>query len=205
MIDSIKKGSHIYVGTDDSNHAGTNKKGEIIVATFSIYHEDSIVKSQTNRREASKAYEWVRSPGRDYLFTILADERSRRCGYNLVLVAPLLVKEFLKRHQVDSPLAINLYFDGPLRGYQRRFVREDFPEHAIHVDGFDKKDFSIQSGKKTPRILSPNMVSMADTLAHDLYVASRSLEQCLTDSHMTSLVQEEMTARDFRLRNGRPQ
>jgi len=33
----------LYVGLDDSNHAGTNT-GEIIVASFSFFHEDGIVR-----------------------------------------------------------------------------------------------------------------------------------------------------------------
>src|SRR3989338_10701753 len=201
MIENLKLSSSLYVGVDDSNHAGTNKKGEIIVATFSTHLEDSIAKNQINRREAGKAYGWAQSSGRDYLFTILTDERSRRCSYNLVLVAPLLVKEFLKKHSIDDSLNIGLYFDGPLKKYQKRFVCLDFPEHGASAEGFDKKNFSTQSGKKTPRIVYPNMVVIADTLAHDLYVTSRPLEQFLTDPHMVSLDQEEITARDYRLRH----
>ena len=56
MIENLKPGSSLYIGTDDSNHAGTNKKGEIIVATFSTHLEDSIAKNQINRREANKTY-----------------------------------------------------------------------------------------------------------------------------------------------------
>ena len=39
----------LYVGLDDSNHAGTSK-GEIIVAVFSPIHEDSLVKGWGNGR-----------------------------------------------------------------------------------------------------------------------------------------------------------
>ena len=49
----------LYIGADDSNHAGTNVKGEIVVATFSRLHEDSVVQEFPNRRDSYSTEKWL--------------------------------------------------------------------------------------------------------------------------------------------------
>jgi hypothetical protein len=200
MLTSLKSCDHLYIGADDSNHAGTNKKGEIIAVTFSIFREDSVVKEQVNRRDPRRAYNLLNSEGRDYAFTILTDERSKHCGYNLVLAVPLLVEEYLKGKGTGLSLTLNLYFDGPLRGYQRRFVCESFPRHTAHADGFCKKELSVHSQKRATSLRCPDIVIAADAIAHDLYT-NHTLENLLTDPHMIAVSHEEMAARNFRLRS----
>ena len=41
----------VYIGIDDSNHAGT-AKGEVIAAVFSFLPEDRIVRQWPNKRQA---------------------------------------------------------------------------------------------------------------------------------------------------------
>ena len=64
-------GRCLYVGMDDSNHAGEDIKGEINLAVFSFEHDDSVVRTFNNRRDYDFASRYMRNPQRDYRFTIL--------------------------------------------------------------------------------------------------------------------------------------
>ena len=92
-----KEANTLYFGFDESNHAGPNKKGEIVVCPFSIDHKDSIVKEWPNRRCYPTIKKWLKEEGHDYRFTILTGEKYRYQGSakNLTAVAPNLTLEIL--------------------------------------------------------------------------------------------------------------
>lgn len=162
--------SVLYVGADDSNHAG-DTKGEIIVATFSFDREDSIVKNFPNTREKNVADKWLSLPRKNFLFSILTSEEYRHSSQNLVKIVPNLIDEYLARNSflVDR---LNIYFDGRIESNSREGLRQRFlGRHGIEqvvVDNFIKK---INHGRnhieKHPRC--PSLVYYADIIAHYLY------------------------------------
>ena len=64
-------GYKFYFALDESNHAGQNKKGEIVTCIASTIHKDSIVRKQSNRRDYGKVLKLLEDPERDFRFTIL--------------------------------------------------------------------------------------------------------------------------------------
>jgi len=129
----------LYVGLDDSNHAG-DSSGEIIIATFSYQHEDSVVKPFKNSRRPSYAERWVKREGRDTRFTILTHEKVRHSSYNLPIVAPFLIFDFLSTAE-EIPDHLKIYLDGRLEKKHKDLLREDFREDFpnVVIDNFIKK------------------------------------------------------------------
>lgn len=176
--------SVLYVGADDSNHAGTTK-GEIIVATFSFDHADSIVKDFPNTRDARAAGAWLTQPEHDYRFTILTAEEYRHSSQNLVKVVPRLVDEYLVQG-APSIRGLNLYFDGRLDSGARQHLKDYFTgrhgiEHVI-VDGFIKK-IPNGKGKQEKHPHCPPLVYFADIISHQLY-QERTFEELSTDPRL---------------------
>lgn len=164
--EDIKKGvleEILYVGVDDSNHAGKTK-GEIIVATFSFYHKDSLVRKFPNKREYELVKNWFedRDAPKDFRFTVLFDEKYRHISNNLPVAAPYLIRNFLKDNQNNRKIKnIKIYFDGRLVPSQKKYMREvfsDFPK--VVVDNFIKKRGIHRC---------PFVVYSADVMAHSLY------------------------------------
>jgi len=158
----------LYVGLDDSNHAGCSK-GEIIVSVFSSIHKDSLVRGWGNGRlTSSKLEEFFDNPERDFRFTLLTDEKYRHSSQNLPQIAPYLINSYFSK--LDTELDIlKIYFDGVLKSHERKNLREqfiDFPN--LVVDNFIKK-----RREKNKRIVKghycPKVVYVADSLANNLY------------------------------------
>ena len=176
-------GLTLYVGGDDSNHAGEFPPGEFLVATFSFHHEDSIVTEFPNRRDYSRFVEWIKDPGRDYRFVVRRTEHHRHSCLNLPAVMPALVGSFIKDYQkmfagssdyvpVEQ---LNVYLDGFLNGQAKRGLKEDLRglpgiERAV-VDNFIKKKPRAMGVSKRP--VCPTVVYMADIVANQLYVQNR--------------------------------
>lgn len=128
----MNKISELYVGLDDSNHAGVNKKGEIEAAVFSTRQEDSLVRvfpntRSPNSKQVSPYREWASQWGRDYRFTVLLREEYsfRDSSRNIVQVAPLLINRFMLEAEV-IPHTLKIYIDGGLDSEGKKHLREQF-------------------------------------------------------------------------------
>lgn|SRR3989338_6483728 len=195
MFKDIRLKEELYIGVDDSNHAGQNKKGEIILATFSYDSIDGKVQRQSTRRDPGKVSSWLEQPNHDYRFTILSDEDSRHRGYNVVLIAPLLIKAHLAelQHRVSR---LSILCDGPIRKHHKRYIKTHFEEYDINVEGFIKK--SHHNGKLQSSHIMPYVVAAADTWANWLY--TQSLETLTTDSKMIALSSLVVAEHDGQIR-----
>ena len=106
----------LYVGLDDSNHAG-KRKGEIAVATFSFDPEDAVIKNFGKRAHKGEADEWLRLLGREYKFTLLAGRKFKHQHNNLPFATKILVKRFLSDFDCDIN-GLELFINGELSRYQ---------------------------------------------------------------------------------------
>jgi hypothetical protein len=190
----------LYTGSDDSNHAGQNNFGEIIVTTFSFHPDDGVPKTYPNRRRVFGIKEWLNTSGCDYLFTILPSCEATRGGHNLVLVAPLLVRKYIQQHPEIHFHSLHIYLDGAIKGQHRQFVRGDFPRITTLIEGFNKKRHSEKCGKKCVRIYCPKVVVAADNIANELY-RTCTLADILEDSRKVMLDLNEIAERHQRLRH----
>jgi len=173
-------GCCLYVGMDDSNHAGEDIKGEINLAVFSFEHDDSIVRTFNNRRNYDLASQYMQNPRRDYRFTILTGERWRAGPLNLAYTAPLLINSFLREKSKLGIDSVKLYLDGYLDSKGRQYIREQFR----HVPNFVVANFMKKRKNSNGRMCKgprcPRVVYLADILAHR--VLGNKLEECLMDS-----------------------
>lgn len=131
----------LYVGGDDSNHAG-DSKGEFIIATFSFLKEDSLIKKHPNRRDATKANNWLKHSERDYRFTICTGE-IYKSSQNLPKILPTLIKSYVEHVEHDIA-KINVYLDGRLESNEKRSMRENLLSingiEKVIIDNFIKKE-----------------------------------------------------------------
>jgi len=133
--------SSLYVGLDDSNHGGTTQ-GEIIVASFSFFHEDSIVRDYGTSKDDSRVSKWFEQGEgkRNLRYCILTNERFRRGNQNLVYAAPYLVNDFLKtcQQKIDS---LKIYLDGNMFRESKIALRKEFEPgvNSFVVDNFRKE------------------------------------------------------------------
>ena len=106
----------IYFGLDESNHAGLNRKGEIVVCTYSLDHEDSIIKEWPNRRSFSTMEKWLAQENHYFKFTLLTGEKYKyqRSATNLTEATPRLILPILTdpNSPFSVPEKIKIYFDG---------------------------------------------------------------------------------------------
>lgn len=182
-MEDISKPETLYIGIDDSNHAGQNKKGEIILATFSRDPDDGKAQRQNVRRDAHKASLWFNQKNHDYRFTILSDEDSRHRGYNVVLIAPLLIRAYLEEHCPDID-KLFIACDGPIRRNQKIYIEEHFSEYRVQAEGFIKK--THHNGKLQSSCIAPYVVTAADVWAHWLY-STQPLEALATSPKMVAI------------------
>jgi len=164
----------LYVGMDDSNHAG-EIQGEINFATFSMIRQDSIVRTFPNRRDYLQAQKWMKHPCRDYRFTILTGEPWRTKPDNLVRTAPVLINSFLQDYPHLELDAIRLYLDGNLDSSGKESLRICFRDMDFAVKNFVKKGKN-RKGHMAKRPVCPSLVYMADIWAHMLL--GKSVEEC---------------------------
>jgi hypothetical protein len=150
------------IGIDESNHGGTRKE-EIVVAAFSMNHQDTIAKDFPNRRNQEILTSWMTKPGTDYRVTTIPHEKGR-FKTNLQKVTPFLVRAYLedKLLEVDS---LEIYLDGSLNRNARKAIKNTIPrytEDQIKVEAFTKR----RDGRKRPHC--PTLVYIADMIAHNL-------------------------------------
>lgn len=164
----------LYLGFDESNHAGPNRKGEIVVCTYSSDHEDSLVKNWPNRRDSDLVSKWLEQEGHNYRFTILTGEKYKyqSSATNLTGAAPDLVLPILTEPNSDisNINKLKLYFDGGgFKREQKEFLRDHFRRFGLEVviDNFVKKNKNSKGKtRKGPRC--PKLVYLADILASEL-------------------------------------
>lgn len=159
------------VGLDESNHGwDIRKKGEIVVATFSLYSEDLIVRKFPNRRDFKKLHKWLKKPYVDYRYTMLLRKESKETYSNLVRIAPYLIKSYIEENlsKVDK---LKIYLDGRLEKGGRNILRENFLGYKgieqVVVDNFIKKNKN-KKGNVCKRPYCPSVVYYADVCAADL-------------------------------------
>ena len=157
----------LYVGGDDSNHAGTSK-GEIIVSTFSILEEDSIIKKFKNKRSYSLTKSWLENQSRDYRLTALVADKYRHSNQNLAEIVPLMIEGYLVEENI-FPEKLNIYLDGFLKNSSANHVKKAIKERLgiekIIVQGFTKKNKNSE-GNVEKRPNCPTLVYHADVLAN---------------------------------------
>jgi hypothetical protein len=180
-------GDVLYVGADDSNHAGTTK-GEIIVATFSWIHEDSIVKDFQNKRDYHEVERWLENEERDFRFTICTAEQYRHDSQNLPKVVPTLIKNYLEDVDVDLD-KLCVYLDGGLRRAYKEQMRTKLRKmsriEGVVVDNFIKKRNDSNGFRKGYHC--PKLVWVADSLANHLFRNGGNLETMLQHEKMVAL------------------
>ena len=151
----------LNVGGDDSNHSG-DARGDIIVATFSSYHEDGVVYDFANVRDYVAVEEWLKFPGRTYLFTLVTGEKYRASQQNVVSQMPKLIRAHLER-QERVPSKIRVSLDGRLSGESRDALRNNLRDlegvRNVVANNFIKKGY--------PKC--PPVVYAADVIANHLY------------------------------------
>lgn len=178
----------LYVGGDDSNHAGQNKKGELNVATFSLLKEDSIVKNFPNKRDYSKTENWIKSDSRDYRFLILSSERFRYSSNNLIYTMPKLIRNYLEENDIYLK-NLKIYLDGRLEKNARKDLKEIFEDfHGIEkvfTDNFIKKNKNKQ-GRIVKRPKFPALVYHADVLASILF--KKPFEEIISDKKLVDIL-----------------
>lgn len=150
---------NLYIGFDDSNHAGHVKK-EIIVGIFSSIPEDNVIQKFPKRRDFKKVRNWMKNHNRDYRFTTLDHDFYFRNNYNLPLTAIYLVEDYLKSvKNKDFPTQISLNFDGLLKINWRKILESDFSDFGLTIKNFKEKE------KRN----CPKLIYMADVFSNNLF------------------------------------
>ena len=166
----MRRVEELIVGGDDSNHAG-DAKGEIIAATFSFLHEDSVIQSFPNNRNVQKTLAWLRNPNRDYKFSLLFSPNFRYSASNLVTTLPMLITNYMEDEDL-YPKKLRIYLDGLLKKGQRAHLRNIFSGErqieSVIVDNFIKKNKN-KRGRVQKRPYCPSVVYYADNIANQLY------------------------------------
>jgi len=170
MLGMEKRGC-LYVGGDDSNHAG-DSKGEIDVATFSLDPTDSIVQ-YLSYRSKEKLDAWLKLQNRDYRFAVLTAERYKHIGQNLGNTMPDLIEAYIRQKRLWTPY-IKIYLDGDLEERTKEEMKEKLlsfwrgnPEN-LTIETFAKRGKKGKGGRGRKHHC-PAVVYYADSLAHRLY------------------------------------
>lgn len=186
--------SVIYIGVDDSNHAGTDMKGEIILVTFSLNSENGVPRVHPNRRRI-KPEAWLRE-GNEYRFTILTDPEFKRNNFNLVLAAPLIIKKYFEENPNLNPSRLSCSFDGLIDKCQEKFVAGDL----IHICSDVSVRGYVKKGHRGKRMPTPTAVYAADNLANYYLKNKICIGRVLSDERMIALPIEELLEREKMLK-----
>ena len=156
----------LYVGFDDSNHAGVVEK-EIIVGIFSRIPEDNLIQKFPEKRNYKKVINWMQNPNRDYRLTTLEHNSYFRNSYNLQLTAIYLVEDYLKSVENSNlPKKIYLNFDGLLKTSWKDILKNDFADFRLKM-----RNFKGKTKRSCPKI-----VYIADVFSNYLFKSKSSEE-----------------------------
>lgn len=168
----------LYIGLDDSNHAG-KRGGEIITAIFSKYYLDkqiNVFPRERKKREYYEIKEWMNKTERDFRFTILTHKTLLKGAYNLPLVAPYLINDYLKKEKDIEKLYI--YFDGKLEKSWEDILKRDFKKYQLMISNF--------TGPNKTKI--PNVLGIADRFSNFIFREKLgSLDELLENSKMVPI------------------
>ncbi|MDP1728742.1 MAG: hypothetical protein Q8L27_00880 [archaeon] len=116
----------LYVGLDNSNHAG-KRIGEIIVATFSFNPNDSVIQNFGRGKKYEQVNYWFKdkSNPRDCRFGVLIDEKYNHIHQNIPIATPELVLSFLKFLNF-TPQNLDLHIDGVIHSPDRKLLKDAF-------------------------------------------------------------------------------
>jgi len=163
----------LYVGGDDSNHAG-KIRGEILVATFSVLEGDDEIVRLGNKRDYEGALRYMSERGRDWRFTVRAGDQYRHGSQNVPFVLPTLINHYLHGFRGDVS-GVCAYVDGELKSCERgKFIETVMglpcaeSVSNVSVSGFVKKRFARGTGF-SKRYECPKLVWAADSIANGLF------------------------------------
>jgi hypothetical protein len=166
----------LYVGGDDSNHAGIWTQHELIVGTFSELHKDSIVEIFPRKRNIPLSLTWIGEMGRDYRVAQLTQNRYRHSSRNLVEILPEITCKYMEQKEI-YPRSLKMYLDGRLDLMDKEYIKSFFIGkrgiEEVVVGNFSKRKRKGGRGRLiTPRKVPP-LVYHADGIAHSLFKLSR--------------------------------
>src|SRR3989344_1054364 len=175
--------SSLYIGFDDSNHNG-KRKGEVIVAIFSEIYQDNLITHfprERRNKEFNEIEFWLKKISkRDYRFTILTHLESKKGAYNLPLVAPYLVENYLKKREEINEL--HLHFDGELKKPWKEIAIKDFKKSNNLVI----KNYTGENKTEVPIVLG-----YADRMANFIFRGKRgNLDELLQNPKFVPIEQE---------------
>lgn len=168
-----RMGLVLYVGGDDSNHGNKKKRGEVIVATFSILPEDSQIEKLGNKRDFGFAFNYVSSSGRDWNFTIRGGDQYFGKSQNIPLVLPTLIQCYLHNHPNHDIREVSTFIDGELKNDSKSRFLEDVANVKWHTSlevsimGFTKKRVA-RAGGFSKSYHCPRLVWVANSIANYL-------------------------------------
>jgi len=167
----------LYVGGDDSNHAGKTK-GEIIVGAFSFLDGEDEIVHLGNKRDYGGALSYVSREGGDWRFTIRAGDQHRRCSQNVPIILPTLISHYIYsiRNFLDGEIVeVCAFADGEVRHEEKiRFIDTvmSIPEfehlERVSISGFVKKKVARGCGF-SKSYECPRLVWVADSIASWLF------------------------------------
>jgi hypothetical protein len=199
---SQKRASTLIIGVDESNHAGANKKGEIVVASFSYFLGDEEKISCSSEREFYTWLELFNHPPnfnflRDFRFALLMGRKYNQYS-NLPYTLPFLVKDFLKTRR-ERPDLLHIHLDGHLEREDKERMESEISKLTkceIKTKNYIKKRFgNLRKAKikkrggsiiRTQKIVykgryCPKIVVISHLIANNIY-SSGTIEERLKDS-----------------------
>ena len=164
--------STLYIGLDDSNHAG-KVRGEIVTAVFSVYYRDSLEYLYGRRGDICDVNKAMLRRGRHSNFTILTSPEYHKTRSNLPVAAPLLILNFLEGFRRTEELTrLEIGLDGKATEEDKEIILRDLPDRfEANIKGYPK------GGRKKHNC--PRTVYYADAIANSLF--RRPLEETLAD------------------------
>lgn len=178
----------IYCGLDDSNHASQNPKSEIIVGVFSENRSDFNSERQNTRRDIVSINNYLEGSDRTYLFTQLPKDKMFNRHFNLPLVAPFFMEEYLQRFPGKMPpTSITLGFDGMIYRKWKNVLKKDFSDkYGV--------DVSVEYFTGKTKRVCPYPVYSADAISNWLF--GLSFEEIVVDKdEMFNIPLEELVER----------
>jgi hypothetical protein len=171
----------LIVGLDDSNHANGDSRGEILVGNFSQINDDSLVYCFPNRKRNDSYEEWLNlSLYRDYRFSLLTSELSRKAHTHLPFVAPIFVKSYLEQKPDVIVKKIKIYLNGDLPKTFRKKIREA-------LIGFRGIENVVVDSFRTNSLEYPPVVYFADVLASQINRTRTTPAELFKDKKIISL------------------
>ncbi len=188
-----------FIGFDEAGR-GSQNKGEVIVAYFSVNPEDAHIQTFTRGRDTPDARNVLaRAPTENYFFAVLTTKQSSRGNSNLALISPFLIRRCLENIFLPAPLEnLSIFFDGRIGEAEKALVYQDTAKRypalrTITIADFKKNGRRFVSKKRQPHIHCPLLGYLADLRAHQLY--QMPFEEIATYSRYVPIDAQELVER----------